>query len=375
VPKKKRAFLPAYLQALPSIRGWLDADAALMFMAYNQVIAARGIAGDVLEIGVYHGKSAIALAAMRGPKGHLYAIDLFDALQSFDAGKAGVGMLAAFEYNLRTFFQDVGFLRVISGSSANVRPDDVGDRVSFCHVDGDHSAAGTYKDFELCCQVLRPGGLLAVDDYFNPLFPGVGEGAVRFALDHPDLLTPLAIGFNKVIFQKATPAFDANLEFAAAFPYIPKHATQLWDRPANLFLSGFGDFLDLSRSTPERFTPLSDLHLQAEIEPRQDELTTGPGEAVSLPVRVINRSSIDFTWGIALSYHLFDRDGELLQWDNGRAIFDPPLRPGEERLVELGIGGQPAAGRYRIELDLVWDNVCWFKDRGGAPALVDLAVA
>ena len=60
------AFLESYFGAFDRIEGWFSRDAALMFMACNEVMAAHGVAGDVLEIGVHHGLSTIALAAMRG---------------------------------------------------------------------------------------------------------------------------------------------------------------------------------------------------------------------------------------------------------------------------------------------------------------------
>ena len=72
-------FLQRYFArwALP---GWFHQDAALLFMAYNQLIADQGLTGNTLEIGVYHGKSAIAVASLRDESGTFTAIDPFDAL-------------------------------------------------------------------------------------------------------------------------------------------------------------------------------------------------------------------------------------------------------------------------------------------------------
>ena len=59
-------FLSRYLNAFHSIPGWFSPDACLIFMAYHQLLADEGLAGDVLEIGVHHGLSAIGTAALRG---------------------------------------------------------------------------------------------------------------------------------------------------------------------------------------------------------------------------------------------------------------------------------------------------------------------
>src|SRR5215831_19831305 len=87
-------FLQRYF-ARWSLPGWFQQDAALMFMAYNQLIADQGLTGNTLEIGVYHGKSAIAVAALRDDRATFTAIDAFDGLQSQGGSSSDVGMKAS----------------------------------------------------------------------------------------------------------------------------------------------------------------------------------------------------------------------------------------------------------------------------------------
>jgi hypothetical protein len=58
------SFFSDYRQALVSMTSMFSFDAALLFTSYNQLIATRGISGPTLEIGVHHGASAIAIAAL-----------------------------------------------------------------------------------------------------------------------------------------------------------------------------------------------------------------------------------------------------------------------------------------------------------------------
>ena len=44
--------------------------------------------------------------------------------------------------------------------------------------------------------------MVAVDDLFNPNWPGVGEGFYRFEREHPGRFCPIAIGGNKVFFAR-----------------------------------------------------------------------------------------------------------------------------------------------------------------------------
>jgi len=57
----KSGFLQSYLDGFASIHVFFTFDAALTFIAYNQLIRSEGISGDVLEIGVHHGLSTIAV--------------------------------------------------------------------------------------------------------------------------------------------------------------------------------------------------------------------------------------------------------------------------------------------------------------------------
>ena len=134
------SFIESYFDAFDRIEGWFSPDAALMFMAYNEVIAAHDVAGDVLEIGVHHGLSTLALAAIRGDGAQLVAIDLFDELQARNISSSGSGSRARFVQNMTEFFGDTAFVRCIAAASNTLDPADVGTGFSFCHVDGGHTA-------------------------------------------------------------------------------------------------------------------------------------------------------------------------------------------------------------------------------------------
>ena len=93
-----------YFERMNSLPGWFLPDAALMFMAYNQLVSDRVVPGNTLEIGVYHGKSAIAVASLRGEAGIFTAIDVFDDLQSRDGSSHDVGLKGAFLANMAASF-------------------------------------------------------------------------------------------------------------------------------------------------------------------------------------------------------------------------------------------------------------------------------
>lgn len=362
------AFLESYFGAFDRIEGWFSRDAALMFMAYNEVIAAHGVAGDVLEIGVHHGLSALALAAMRGDGARLVAVDLFDELQAKNVSSSGSGSRAHFERNMRAFFTDIGFVRGIAAASNTLDPASLGQGFSFCHVDGGHTARETYDDLDLCSRILLPGGILALDDYFNPAFPGVCEGAIRFWLAHDGVLTPIAVGFNKVLFQKSPAPFDVNAAFTRRFQFIPYETTALWETLIHSF-SSFGAFIDTQASAPGALLPNDSFRMDAALTFQTGDVTARGGDTIRIPVRVVNRSTIPFVASpgaapFGLSYHLRSDDGREVQFNNARSYFAQPLAPDEERIVDLSVDVPTVRGCYTVEADIVWEGITWLKDRG-----------
>jgi len=374
----QRSFLQTYFAAFQRIEGWFPFDAALLFMAYHQFLAQRGLAGHVLEIGVHHGLSAIATASLRGPGKLFYAIDLFESLQEQNISGSGSGDQRIFEQNMRQFYPDTSFLRVIASPSGKVTANDLGSGFSFCRIDGGHSRQETYSDLCLCHEVLSPGGLLALDDYFDPEYPGVCEGAVEFMLSHRGSLRPLACGYQNVIFQKLPAPFDISVEFQRAFPALETKAVQFWGVPAILLTSVLRSYVDVYASTPNRLVSLGAARTRATFLPKSAELSAGCGQTVMLPVTVANTSNEAFPAGekvFGLSYHLLSDSGDVLRHDNERSWFTVPLGPGESRTVPLCIEAPSQPGAYQLEIDLVWEQITWFKDIGNPTALIRLAVS
>lgn len=252
----QKSFLQVYSDAFHRIPGWFTYDAALMFMAYNQLIAEDGISGDTLEIGVYYGLSAIAVATLRGPGRRMYAVDLFEELGPNEAYGVGRTYRERFEEHMLSFFGKLDFLSPITSASGKLKSSEFVPAFSFCHVDGGHSPRETFADLKFASDILMPGGLLALDDYFNPQHSGVCEGALEFRRRHEGVLRPVAIGYNKVLFQKLPAGRDLNAKFSRAFPAVERMpAADIWDAPVYLFGKPMRGYFDLNASKPERLVP------------------------------------------------------------------------------------------------------------------------
>jgi hypothetical protein len=370
-------FLSRYLGAFDSIPGWFSPDACLMFMAYHQLLAEEGLAGDTLEIGVHHGLSAIGVAALRGEGRRFVAIDLFDDLQSENVSRSGLGNRERFLDNMRRFHGDLSFLTTIAAPSASLEADDLGREFTFCHIDGGHLVDEAYGDIQLSTAISPPGGLVALDDYFNPAFPGVGEAAVRFSLRPELALRPVAIGFNKALFQREPAPFDLNARFRERFPQVFSSSATLWGVRVPVFDAAFGAFFDPSRSTAHRLVAAEGSMLAARIETTPGDVIGYAGGAVVVPVHVTNLSRVPLSRGTSpfgLSYHVWESPArQLLQFDNPRTWFDEPLLPGAARTIDVAVAVPGAPGLYEVEFDVVWEGVLWMKDHGNPTARVQLS--
>lgn len=364
--------LRAYRDAFASIHGAFTMDAALLFFAYARLNEEAGVSGSAVEIGVHHGLSAIAVAALGSP---LVAIDTFGA--SSDAVASG-GMRTderTFRSNMARFHADAP-LRLIASDSRRLSAADIGAGVAFFHIDGGHSVDETYHDLSLALEVSQPEALIALDDYFNPSFPGVSEGTVQFLREHFGEIAPLAIGANKVIFRKSH-AGDLNARAIERYPFIPHTRAVFGGAGVLVFGSGVAKYVDLERSTPARLVA-RELVLRVELEPEVTLLLASPGEAVPLAVRVRNRSNVPLEWSDSpqgLSYHVLRGDGTAERYENARAWFVPALAEGAHRDMTLSVIAPERPGQYVVEVDVVWEGVCWLRDRGNPPARVPLTVS
>ncbi len=182
-----------------SIDGWFNQGAAYLFALLDEIQKQEGITGDLFEIGVHHGRSAVLLGMMVDPaQERLGVCDLFEQ-ESDNISGSGLGDRAIFEKNMQRFFGDLSFMRIHASSSLLLTDSDIGTRSRFFHIDGGHSAEETLADLRLASETILPDGVVILDDVFSPMWPGVVEGLFRFMDSLPGRLAPIAIGFNKLV--------------------------------------------------------------------------------------------------------------------------------------------------------------------------------
>jgi hypothetical protein len=168
-----------YLALKDSVRGWLlDIDATL-FIGVDTVQRVHGARGDLLEIGVYYGKTSILLGYLARPGETLVSCDIFEDTQALSGeGKAEHDTYHA---SLRREEFERTYLRfhptlptIIAAPSSTLDAEAWAGRFRLIHIDGGHEYSVVREDIRLARRMLAPGGVVIFDDWCLPHCTGVG---------------------------------------------------------------------------------------------------------------------------------------------------------------------------------------------------------
>jgi predicted O-methyltransferase YrrM len=135
-----------------------------------------------VELGTWRGASAVAIARLiQTWGGTLTCVDTWTGDVNGSRGGTVPGpckMLAECAANL-VHAQVSSSVRLIPARTDAAAPRWRGP-IDFLYVDADHTDASVYSDLTLWWPHLAAGGLIAGDDYDNPMYPGVVTAWDRF---------------------------------------------------------------------------------------------------------------------------------------------------------------------------------------------------
>lgn len=199
---RSREALDCYLSHFGEVEGWLSPTTALGMAELLWAQKRIGVAGNVAEIGIHHGKSALPLAIAMRPTETLFAIDVFEH-QEFNADGSGRGDREIFERNLVRFAPGAK-VSLICESSDRLRGRErefglLGLR--FMSIDGGHTRALTLNDLEVADTCLSDAGICCLDDVFSPHWPGVVTGLFDF-MARGGHLVPFCVFPNKLFLSR-----------------------------------------------------------------------------------------------------------------------------------------------------------------------------
>jgi hypothetical protein len=138
---------------------------------------------------------------------------------------------------------------------------------------------------------------------------------------------------------------------------------------------------------PLKLHETSNAAYAAKIELGTTRLVVPANGIRQIPLAITNLS--DEAWTVqdvdqtpyGVSFHLHDQAGNLLEWERPRTLFIRPrarslafLPPGASIACRLAVNAPDTRGRYRLQLDIVRENVAWFSWLGVKFPIVELKV-
>ena len=173
-----------------SVGGWASPRLFERVILLDKLQQQLGITGHVGEIGVHHGKLFILLYLLRRASEKGIAIDLFEE-QELNVDKSGKGDRSIFIDNVKNLTGDTSSLEILATDSTKISSDDVfrilDGRLRLLSIDGGHLKNIVAHDLRTASGCLADGGIVLVDDYLNPEFPGVAEGTLSFLMTNREL--------------------------------------------------------------------------------------------------------------------------------------------------------------------------------------------
>lgn len=104
----------------------------------------------------------------------------------------------------------------------------------------------------------------------------------------------------------------------------------------------------------------------AQIECNVTKLNLKPSEEKIIKVNVKNNGTMVWTPaeknGVDLSYHILNNNKAINEGQ--RASLPGNVETGQEVSLDLKVKAPNQPGKYNLELDMVQENVTWFKEKG-----------
>ena len=186
-----------YIEHMDEVEGWFSKESAALITAVHLFQRSLSLPGDILEIGVWRGKSGILLCQLIDPDDEQCVLS-----DRFDGGDFpyvyGEDYLAALEDNLSRWVEYSDSVVIEECDSTHLPPRVVhmSGSIRICHVDGSHQYERAMEDMLICADLLMPRGCMIVDDAFNICLLGVNQALNEFLRTSP--FTAFAVGFDKV---------------------------------------------------------------------------------------------------------------------------------------------------------------------------------
>lgn len=203
------------------VDGWVAESVFPVLTILNDAAVRHHIKGGCCEIGVHHGRFYLALLALADDGAKSLAIDLFGQ-QALNIDRSGRGDKEQFLLNITKWATPGAVSEILEIDSLALSVHDIVKlqqqfgRFKVFSVDGGHTRDHALNDMLVAQELTLNGGLIIVDDFFHPDWPGVTEGVSRYFGMSNAKFAPLCIAGGKL--------------FLTSISYHQSHLSELHSR-------------------------------------------------------------------------------------------------------------------------------------------------
>ena len=193
--------LNGFLKDENDLEGWFFPPDMLSLAIFNEMHSKNKIKGNIIEIGVYKGKSFSFLSHLIKENETLFGYDTFpeDYYESTKLALENYGAIVKFE--------------LIKADTSELNDDDIkakidGKVIRILHIDAGHEYHEVLHSLLSFSPYVLNSGIIVMDDYQDPEFPGIEAAVLDFCeIDRPRRFIPFFSGANKIYL---CPTYMAN---------------------------------------------------------------------------------------------------------------------------------------------------------------------
>lgn len=194
---------------IEAVQGWLHKVTAHRTIDILAWQVENGIAGNLMEIGVFCGRYfSILVNSAKSANNKVLGMDTFQ----FAPQQRVVDELDnIFGKGINEYYE------LWEGYSTRIDTHRIVNAIGyprFISVDGAHDYENVYRDLVLVEQIISPDGIIAADDFLNPLTLGVNQ-AINAFLSTPRAVVPVAYISNKLFLAHRSRADDYRVAIEA----------------------------------------------------------------------------------------------------------------------------------------------------------------
>ena len=184
--------LSGFLNDKNDLEGWFFPQDMLSLAVLNEWHSKANVIANIVEVGVYKGKSFCFLSHFIKDNENLYGYDTFpeDCYESTKLALKNYGTNSQYE--------------LIKADTSELNNDDIkakidGKGIRILHIDAGHEYHEVFYSLLSFSPYVIDTGVIVIDDYQDPEFPGIEAALLDFCeIDRPRRFTPFFSGVNKI---------------------------------------------------------------------------------------------------------------------------------------------------------------------------------